>query len=87
MFKAIPDLLKAEAKDNFSLHLIFADGIEGIIDLSDIERTGFFEVWNTHFDKFTREGNILSWDENCQMDADSFYLKLINKDFFEYAGN
>ena len=87
MYKAIPNLVEAKAVKNYSLFLIFADGIEGNIDLSNIEREGLFEVWENHFDKFKIDGNILSWDKNCEIDADSLYLKLINKDFFEYAGN
>ncbi len=87
MIKTIPDLKKAEAKEDFSLHLVFADGVEGNIDLSNIERKGLFKVWENHFNQFKIEGNILSWDENCEIDADAFYLKLINKDFFEYARN
>lgn len=87
MYKTIPNLKEAKALENYELYLLFNDGVEGKIDLSEVERKGLFSVWEKHFDKFKIEGNILSWDENCEVDADSFYLKLIKKDFFEYAGN
>lgn len=87
MYNAVPDLVEAKAENNFSLYLSFADGTDGIIDLSDIKRIGLFEIWNTNFQNFRQRKNIISWSDDCEIDADSLYLKLIKKDFFEYAGN
>lgn len=85
MNREIPNLVNVKALENYALYLIYKDGIEGEVDLSHIERKGFFEAWETDFKNFIVRGNILSWNENLEIDADALYLKLINKNYFEYA--
>ena len=87
MYKQIPTLIEAKPMKNFGLYLRYNDETEGIVDLSHIKREGLFKIWNSEFENFTLQGNRLIWDENLDVDADSFYLKLIKKDFFEYARN
>ena len=87
MYKQIPILKEAKPMENFSLYLLFSDDTEGVIDLSYIKREGLFEVWNHNFENFKIDGNRLVWNDFLDVDADSFYLKLIKKDFFEYARN
>ncbi|QOR73579.1 Protein of unknown function [Cruoricaptor ignavus] len=85
--REIPNLKSAKPVGNFVLELSFDDGVQGKVDLSEIPRCGFFSVWNNDFEKFSVDRNIISWNENCEMDADAMYLKIIGKNFFEYAGN
>ncbi|MGC4128995.1 MAG: DUF2442 domain-containing protein [Bergeyella sp.] len=87
MYKSIPKLIEAKPMKNFSLFLVFSDGTEGMINLSDVPRNGLFQIWEKEFDNFKTEGNILKWNDEAEVDADAFYLKLIGKNFFEYAGN
>lgn len=87
MYKDIPKIETATALDGYKLALTFNDGVSGVVDLSALKGKGVFEYWNdeNNFKKFEIIGNALTWNENLDIDADSFYLQIINKDFFEYA--
>ena len=87
MYKDIPKMETATALDGYKLALTFNDGVSGVVDLSALKGKGVFEYWNdeSNFKKFEIIGNALTWNENLDIDADSFYLQIINKDFFEYA--
>ncbi len=89
MYKDIPKIVTATALDGYKLALTFDDGVSGIVDLSQHKGHGVFEYWNdeANFKKFEIVWNALTWNENLDMDGDSFYLQIINKDFFEYARN
>ena len=86
----IPYLKSAEAKTGYKLFLVFEDGVNGIIDLEKWKGQGVFEYWNKeeNFKNFKiTNSKKLEWNSEIDMDPDSFYLKLIGKTFFEYAGN
>lgn len=87
--KEIPSLEKAEAISNYCLYLEFADGVSGTIDLSTWKGKGVFEFWNNEIEfknfKITSQ-NKLEWNSDVDVDPDAFYLKLVNKNYFEYAG-
>ena len=87
MYKVIPKIVIAEARDHFKLFLSFDDGVSGIVDLSEFRGQGVFEYWNdeANFKKFEIVYNAITWNESLDFDCDSFYLQIINKDFFEYA--
>lgn len=90
MRKEIPLIKSAEAVDDYKLLLLFEDGVSGLIDLKSWKGKGVFEYWNneSNFKKFRiTENKKIEWNENIDMDPDSFYLKLVGKTFFEYAGN
>lgn len=90
MKKEIPYLKKAEAKPGYKLFVVFEDGVNGIIDLQKWKGRGIFEYWNNedNFKSFIiTDKKKLEWNNEIDMDPDSFYLKLIGKTFFEYAGN
>lgn len=90
MNKIIPYLKSAEALPQYRLEVEFEDGVKGIIDLSDWKGKGVFKYWNDEKNFFqfeiTRDKKI-EWNEDIEMDPDSFYLEIINKTFFEYAGD
>jgi hypothetical protein len=88
MYKKIPYLKSAEAKNNYQLYLSFEDGIEGMVDLSKWKGKGIFEYWNdeNNFKNFKiTEDRKLEWIKDLDMDPDAFYLEIISKTFFEYA--
>ena len=90
MKKNIPYLKIANALPNYKMSLLFDDGVEGVIDLSGWKGKGVFLYWNDekNFINFhITENKKLEWNEDIDMDPDSFYLKLLNKTFEEYAYN
>ena len=90
MKKEIPYLKTAEPQSGYKLYVVFEDGVSGLIDLEGWKGKGVFDYWNDeeNFKKFkiTKDRKI-EWNEEIDMDPDSFYLQLIGKTFFEYAGN
>lgn len=90
MNNLIPYLKKATALPGYKLCVEFEDGVSGIIDLSAWKGKGVFVFWDdeNNFKSCKITGNKkLAWNEEIDMDPDSFYLKLINKTFEEYAGD
>jgi hypothetical protein len=88
MTKSIPYIIGAEPLPNYKLHVAFADGVEGIVDLQKWKGKGVFKYWNeeVNFKNFKiTEDKKLEWSDEIDMDPDAFYLKLVNKTFFEYA--
>ncbi len=78
----IPKIVKAQALDNYRVRLEFADGVEGIADLSHLAGKGVFALWNAP-EKFKaisiEDGRRLSWGDEIELDADSLYLKVTGK--------
>jgi hypothetical protein len=86
----IPYLINAYALPDYKLKVEFEDGIEGIIDLGNWKGKGVFSFWNdeNNFKSFKITSNKkLEWNDEIDMDPDSFYLKLVNKSFEEYASD
>lgn len=90
MNKIIPYLRTAEALPNYNLFVQFEDGVKGVIDLNSWRGKGLFAYWNEaeNFKNFiiTADRKI-EWNNEIDMDPDSFYLKLTGKNFEEYAGD
>ena len=90
MNNRIPYITKAEARPDYKLFMEFEDGVKGMIDLSKWKGKGVFEFWNEeeNFKSFRiTEDKKLQWNENIDMDPDTFYLQLIGKNFEEYASD
>ncbi|MEO0058731.1 MAG: hypothetical protein RLZZ312_378 [Bacteroidota bacterium] len=89
MNSEIPKIKNAVALSGYKLHLSFQDGVDGIVDLSEFVGRGVFEYWNDeeNFKKFEIIWNAITWNEIIDIDADSFYLQIIDKTYFEYARN
>ena len=74
--------------ENYRIFLKFADGKEGIVDLSEFRGKGVFKAWDegglfekVHIDTETK---AIAWNENLELDVNSLYLKLIGKSFDEW---
>jgi hypothetical protein len=90
MNKIIPYLKSATALTGYKLNVEFDDGITGIIDLNKWIGKIAFAYWNDYknFQFFhITEDKKIEWNEQIDMDPDSFYLELINKSFSEYTSD
>jgi Protein of unknown function (DUF2442) len=88
--KYIPIVISVLPLDGCKLDLKFEDGVEGIIDLIELKGKGVFEYWNdeNNFKNFiVTNMNKLEWNENLDMDPDSFYLKIIKKTYQEFQNS
>ena len=86
----IPYIKIAIALPNYKIKVEFEDGVCGEIDLSPWKGKGVFSYWNdeANFKSFKITSNKkLEWNDEIDMDPDSFYLRLVNKTFEEYASD
>ncbi|MGH7495173.1 MAG: DUF2442 domain-containing protein [bacterium] len=68
--------------DNYRLWIKYSDGIEGIVDLSDLAGDGVFALWNDYgeFQKVHLGPNgEIAWNDQVEICSDSIYLKITGK--------
>ena len=75
-----PELTSVEARQGYRIWVIYADGPEGEIDLSDIAGKGEYAAWNdpeffsgVHIDPVTA---MITWGNNVEICPDAVYLAL-----------
>jgi hypothetical protein len=76
------EIVELKVLEGYRIWLKFADGIEGIVDLSDLAGQGVFEIWNDH-EVFERAAigpmGCLQWGEEVDICPDSLYLRITHK--------
>jgi Protein of unknown function (DUF2442) len=70
------------ALPNYRIKVVFSDGTEGSVDLSDLVGHGVFEAWKD--EKFfarvhVEEGRQIRWSDEIELCPDAIYLKLTGK--------
>jgi hypothetical protein len=68
--------------DNYRLWIKFSDGIEGVIDLSNLAGKGVFALWNDYrkFEKVSiGSGGEIAWNDQVDLCPDAVYLKITGK--------
>jgi hypothetical protein len=74
------------ADGRYKLEIVFEDGIQGTIDLSDLAGSGVFSVWDApgaFEDVSVGSGGEVVWNAGVDLCADSLYLRLTNKNVDE----
>ena len=78
----LPLLVDVKPLRKYRLHVIFSDGTEGVIDLSEFAGKGVFSLWNDK-KKFEKvqigSSGELIWSEDVDLDGLGIYLKLTGK--------
>lgn len=69
--------IAVEALADFRLWLRYADGVEGIVDLSDLAQTPVFRGWREGVK--LGETGIIVWDDRMDLCPDALYLELTGK--------
>jgi len=68
--------------ESYRLELVFADGVRGIVDLSDLVGKGVFALWNNYraFEQ-VRIGSSgeLVWNDQIDLCPDALYLRATGK--------
>ena len=68
--------------DNYRLWIKFSDGIEGVIDLSNLAGKGVFALWNDYrkFEKVSiGSGGEIAWNDQVDLCPDAVYLRITGK--------
>lgn len=74
--------VQASPLDGFRLWLQYEDGIEGIVDLSDLAGRGVFEVWSDRsiFEAATvSESGAIAWPGEIDLCPDALYVRLTGR--------
>lgn len=65
-------IVKAVALDDYRLHIVFNDGIEGTVDLTDLKGRGVFKIWNDYNEfrnvKIDPVTNTVCWRDEFDLD-------------------
>ncbi len=76
-------IVAAKILKKFKVHLLFKNGVSGVVDLADIAGEGVFKAWLEpgFFEQMTvAKLGSLEWPGDLDLCPDSLYLKLTNKD-------
>ena len=74
--------ISVSALPNYRIKVVFSDGAEGSVDLSDLVGQGVFQAWKD--EKFFArvhigEGRQIRWNEEIELCPDAIYLRLTGK--------
>jgi len=83
-----PKVISVTATQKYKIHLHFADGTQGDVDLSHLAGKGIFKQWetgdiffNVHLDP---ETNAVVWNESLDVCADNLYLEIRGLTFDQF---
>ena len=84
----IAKLIEVKALKKYKIHLQYADGTAGDVDLAHLAGRGVFQAWDEG-DLFSRvfidtETRAVAWNETLDLCPDTLYLKLKNMTFAEW---
>jgi len=74
--------IKLNPLDHYRLWVKYSDGVEGIVDLSDLAGKGVFALWNDYreFQKVhIGPSGEIAWNEEIDICPDAVYLKITGK--------
>ena len=74
--------VQASPLEGFRLWLKYEDGIEGIVDLSDLAGRGVFKAWSEGniFDAVAiRESGAIVWPGEIDLCPDALYIRLTGR--------
>lgn len=75
----IPKPIELKPQPDFKLWIRYADGIEGVVDLSHLTGRGVFSIWNQEsVFEGAKIGNFgqIAWSEEVDICADALYLQI-----------
>ncbi|MGD0125574.1 MAG: DUF2442 domain-containing protein [Terriglobia bacterium] len=74
--------ISVSALPNLRIKVVFSDGMEGCVDLSELAGQGVFKAWED--EKFFRQVHVgparqIRWNDEIELCPDAIYLKLTGK--------
>ncbi len=75
-------LIEARPLPEYKLHLQYADGVAGDVDLSSLVGKGVFRLWNDPkaFQNLAiGSGGELRWSDEVDLCADALYMQITGK--------
>jgi len=78
----MPKPIELKPLENYRIWVKFSDGVEGVVDLSDLVGKGVFSAWRDEreFQKVhIGAGGEIAWGEEIDLCPDAIYLKVAGK--------
>lgn len=78
----VPKLTEVKALQDYRILVKYSDGVEGVVDLSELVGKGVFALWQDYreFEKvYIGPGGEIAWGENIDLCPDAVYLKVTGK--------
>jgi hypothetical protein len=78
----LPRPVAVKPLPGFRLWLRYADGAEGVVDLSDFAGRGVFSIWNDpqcYLAVSLGPGDAIHWTDEVELCPDALYLRLTNQ--------
>lgn len=71
--------------DGYTLHVKFADGVEGDVELNDLVNKGIFKDLQNEelFAKAYTTGYSIAWSDELEIDSDAIYMDITGKSITE----
>lgn len=78
----MPRIVSAQPLEEYRVAIAFDDGVQGVVNLSTVPRTGVFALWND--DETFRAVTVgrygeLAWGEAIDLCPDALYLEITGK--------
>lgn len=76
------NIVDAKWIDGYKIQLQFADGVNGVVDLSRLVGKGVFSLWQdpAAFRRFSiGSGSELRWSDEVDLCADALYMEITGK--------
>ncbi len=73
------EIVEAQVRAGFNVWVRFADGVEGVVDLSEHAGKGVFRAWldRAFFEKVAPAPHgSLAWPDEIELDPDQIYMTL-----------
>ncbi len=69
---------------DYSIEVVFEDGVKGIVHLNDLVEKGIFKVLQDkeRFAQVYATGNAIAWSDQLEIDAIKIYLDITGKKFW-----
>ena len=77
-----PKPVEVKALEGYRLWIKYSDGVEGVVDLSDLAGKGAFGLWKDYreFEKvYIGAGGAIAWGEEIDLCPDALYLRITGK--------
>jgi hypothetical protein len=73
-------IVSVKPMEGFKVSLKFSDGVEGVVDLSDLKGEGVFEAWNDkeffNAVSIDPESNTIAWPNGIDLCPDTLYAEI-----------
>jgi hypothetical protein len=76
----IPNLVAVQALQNYDLYVVFADGVEGKVNLTHLANKPAFKQWQFDDAHINPQTGAVAWNDNLDICPDNIYLKILKSD-------